>query len=67
MKRIVLMAITAILGTLSLNAQKLNIEESVYDNIESKVVDWRRTIHQNPELSYQEFETAEMIAKHLGL
>lgn len=65
MKRIVLMAITAVLGTLSLNAQKLNIEQSSYDNISSKVIDWRRTIHQNPELSYQEFETAEMIAKHL--
>lgn len=30
-----------------------------------KVVDWRRDIHQNPELSNREFETAEKIAEHL--
>lgn len=36
-----------------------------YDEIESKVVDWRRDIHQNPELGNREFKTAEKIAKHL--
>ncbi|NND80768.1 MAG: amidohydrolase, partial [Maribacter sp.] len=36
-----------------------------YTAIESKVVDWRREIHQNPELSNREFKTAEKIAKHL--
>ncbi|MBT8298294.1 MAG: amidohydrolase [Maribacter sp.] len=36
-----------------------------YIAIESKVVDWRREIHQNPELSNREFKTAEKIAKHL--
>jgi len=35
--------------------------ESLYD----KIVDWRRDIHQNPELSNREFETAEKIAEHL--
>lgn len=33
--------------------------------IESKVIEWRRDIHQNPELSNREFKTAEKIAKHL--
>lgn len=34
-------------------------------DIESKVITWRRDIHQHPELSNREFETAEKIAKHL--
>ena len=33
--------------------------------IESKVIEWRRDFHQNPELSNREFKTAEKIAKHL--
>jgi len=36
-----------------------------YSAIESKVIEWRREIHQNPELSNREFKTAEKIAKHL--
>ena len=35
------------------------------DAIESKVIEWRRDFHQNPELSNQEFKTAEKIAAHL--
>lgn len=30
-----------------------------------KVVEWRRDIHQNPELSNREYETAEKVAEHL--
>lgn len=33
--------------------------------IESKVIQWRRHIHQNPELSNREFETARYVASHL--
>lgn len=33
--------------------------------IESKVVGWRRDIHQNPELSFQEVRTAGLVADHL--
>ena len=33
--------------------------------IESKVIEWRRDFHENPELSNQEFRTAKVIAKHL--
>ncbi|MBD1261307.1 amidohydrolase [Maribacter polysiphoniae] len=36
-----------------------------YQAIENKVIEWRREIHQNPELSNREFKTAEKIAKHL--
>jgi amidohydrolase len=33
--------------------------------INSKVIEWRHHIHQNPELSNREFKTAEYIAAHL--
>lgn len=33
--------------------------------VESKVIDWRHHIHENPELSNREFETAKMVAAHL--
>ena len=33
--------------------------------IESKVIEWRRYFHQNPELSNREFNTAKKIAEHL--
>jgi amidohydrolase len=33
--------------------------------IEDKVLAWRRDIHQNPELSYQETRTAALAAEHL--
>ncbi len=41
-----------------------NLEKQFMD-IESKVIEWRRDFHQNPELSNREFKTAEKIAKHL--
>ena len=34
--------------------------------IEDKVIAWRRDIHQNPELSYQEKRTAALAAEHLA-
>jgi len=46
------------------NAQGPNLD-SDYKAIEDKVIEWRRDIHQNPELGNREFKTAEKIAKHL--
>ena len=42
----------------------ISLEKSA-KNIEEKIIEWRHTIHQNPELSNREFNTAKMIAKHL--
>ena len=39
--------------------------QSAYDKVEPKVIEWRRDIHQHPELSNREFKTAEKIANHL--
>jgi amidohydrolase len=33
--------------------------------IEPKIIEWRRHLHQNPELSNREFKTAEKVAQHL--
>lgn len=33
--------------------------------LEENVIEWRRHLHQNPELSNREFQTAEYIAAHL--
>jgi amidohydrolase len=39
--------------------------DEAYANVENKVIEWRRDIHQNPELSNREFKTAAKIAAHL--
>lgn len=33
--------------------------------LEQKVIEWRRDIHQHPELSNREFRTAKLVAEHL--
>lgn len=45
------------------NAQ--NNVEKLIDEIEPKIIEWRRDFHQTPELSNREFKTAEKIAAHL--
>ncbi|WP_396638006.1 amidohydrolase [Maribacter sp. R77961] len=62
MKKLGLLAL--VLGVFSMQAQGPNLSKD-YEAIESKVIDWRRDIHQNPELGNREFKTAEKIAKHL--
>ena len=39
--------------------------DSDYKAVEPRVVEWRRDIHQFPELSNREFKTSEKIAAHL--
>ncbi len=50
----------------SIQAQQIDPEIKITaEKLESKVIEWRRDFHQNPELSNREFETAKKIAKHL--
>ncbi|MEO0338494.1 MAG: amidohydrolase [Bacteroidota bacterium] len=52
----------------SLSAQYQDIYSQInlkVDKVESKVIEWRHDLHQNPELSNREFKTAEKIAAHL--
>lgn len=55
--------IICLFGSFILNAQ-INLEND-FKTIESKVIEWRRHFHEHPELSNQEFKTAETIAEHL--
>lgn len=41
------------------------IDEDEFNSIEEQVIEWRRDLHENPELSNREFKTAEKIASHL--
>ena len=49
---------------ISIGYSQTKVDEDIA-NIEQKVIEWRRHFHQNPELSNQEFKTAEKIASHL--
>ncbi len=39
--------------------------DDAFASVESKVIAWRRDIHQNPELGNREFRTAAKVADHL--
>lgn len=38
---------------------------SISNQLEQKVIEWRRDLHQHPELSNREFRTAKVLAAHL--
>ncbi len=64
MKKNTLLLMVMLLTFGSAFGQKLKLEAD-YKAIEPKVIEWRRHIHQYPELSNREFKTAEKIAAHL--
>jgi len=57
--------VLGILFTCISQAQQ-NIPSEEFENIEDKVIEWRRDFHEYPELSNREFETAKKIAAHLN-
>jgi len=69
--RLLLLALFVITPCLLITAQKkstINLVDkinSAADKIEQKCIDWRRDIHQHPELGNNEFRTAKLIADHL--
>ena len=59
---------TLLLFTIGIQAQNTALKNKITTkaaSLESKVVSWRRDLHQNPELGNREFKTAEKIATHL--
>ena len=57
-----------LLFTIGIQAQNTALKSKITTkaaSLESKVVSWRRDLHQNPELGNREFKTAEKIAIHL--
>ncbi len=59
-----MLALCLLLSSLTINAQLDNIQIQV-KAIEQKVIEWRRDIHQNPELSNREERTAAMVASYM--
>ncbi|MBR9907247.1 MAG: amidohydrolase [Gammaproteobacteria bacterium] len=57
----------ALLTATSLTAGAAKAESAVRINaeLEQKVIEWRRDLHQHPELSNREFRTAKVVAEHL--
>jgi amidohydrolase len=56
------------LATMNATAPAQDVKSGLDDAfaaIEPKVIEWRRDIHQNPELSNREFKTAAKVADHL--
>jgi amidohydrolase len=67
-----LLALTAISSCQAIapqtgSAQTGSRMEALISDIEPDVINWRRDIHQNPELSNREFRTAGLVADHLRL
>jgi len=61
-----------LLGGIAILFCAVSFAQNIQQQIESKskaelakVIEWRRYLHQHPELSNREFKTAELIAKHL--
>ena len=50
----------------TITAQSVGLQsETIIEGIEQKVIDWRRDIHENPELGNREVRTAALVTKHL--
>ena len=58
--------LTFFLTSSTITAQSVGLQsEIIIEGIEQKVIDWRRDIHENPELGNREVRTAALVAKHL--
>ena len=63
-KRIILSLMLSISG-IAFGQKADNKIKMLSEEVEEKVIEWRRHIHQNPELSNREFKTAKYIESHL--
>ena len=58
--------LTFFLTSSTITAQSVGLQsETIIEGIEQKVIDWRRDIHENPELGNREVRTAALVTKHL--
>ncbi len=65
MKKLTILLFAAFVSLPYLFAQPAVDIEKLAGQIESKVIEWRRDFHQNPELSNREFKTSAKVEKHL--
>ena len=60
------LAVSALLGSVTASAQISAAQvDSAAGKVQTKVITWRRDIHQHPELSNRETRTAKLVADHL--
>ncbi|WP_419555108.1 amidohydrolase [Pseudoalteromonas luteoviolacea] len=59
------LSIAMLLGGLNVPTHASTDQSSLLKQVESKVIEWRRDIHQNPELGNREVRTAAMVSEHL--
>ncbi|MCX7545122.1 amidohydrolase [Marinicella gelatinilytica] len=64
MKTRIICLLSLLTGLAHAQIESAELNTSI-DNIEPKLIEWRRHLHANPELSNREVKTAEYIAKHL--
>lgn len=59
-------AMFAVLAATATPAEAQNVDiDAVAEALEAQVIEWRRDLHQHPELSNREFRTAGVVADHL--
>jgi len=59
------MRLAFLLGIATFSSAQAQQPVAISAQLEQKVIEWRRDLHQHPELSNREFRTAKVIAKHL--
>lgn len=68
MQKLIVSVTLLVLLVVNSKAQQLNRDnriESAVKKIETKCINWRRQLHEHPELSNREYNTAKLIAEHL--
>ena len=65
MKKTIILSLILCITGIAFGQKNDNKIKMLSDEVEEKVIEWRRHIHQNPELSNREFKTAKYIENHL--
>ena len=65
MKKTIILSLSLFITGISFGQKNDKKIKMLSDQVEQKVIEWRRHVHQNPELSNREFNTAKYIENHL--
>ena len=58
MKKTIILSLSLFITGISFGQKNDKKIKMLSDQVEQKVIEWRRHVHQNPELSNREFKTA---------